>query len=368
MDKIPLVDLKSQYRSIQDEIRAAIEPVLANCNFILGQNVKEFEREFAEFCGATYALGVANGTEALMLALRACDVGDGDEVVIPANTFIATAEAVTSTGGQVVFADIDPDTYNIDVADLERKITPKTKAVIPVHLFGQTADMDPINEIAKKHGLRVIEDAAQAHGAEYKGRRAGNLGEVACFSFYPGKNLGAYGDSGAVVTNDPEIARRISMLRNHGRAEKHDHEMEGLNSRMDEIQGAVLRVKLKHLAEWNDARRKKAELYNRLLHDADVVVPATKNDVRHVYHLYVIRTKRRNELRSHLIENGISAGIHYPIPLHLTKAYRHLDYSEGDFPISEGHARQILSLPMCPEISDEQVDQVCSEIIAFLKN
>jgi dTDP-4-amino-4,6-dideoxygalactose transaminase len=366
MEKIPLVDLKSQYRSIQDEIRAAIEPVLADCNFILGQNVREFEREFAEFCGAEYALGVANGTEALMLALKACGVGDGDEVVIPANTFIATAEAVTSTGAQVVFADIDPDTYNIDVSDLERKLTPRTKALIPVHLFGQTADMDPINDIAKKHGLRVIEDAAQAHGAEYKGRRAGNLGEVACFSFYPGKNLGAYGDSGAVVTNDPEIARRIGMLRNHGRAEKHDHEMEGLNSRMDEIQGAVLRVKLKHLTEWNETRRRKADLYNRLLGDADVVVPSTKNDVRHVYHLYVIRTKRRNELRSHLIENGISAGIHYPTPLHLTKAYRHLNYSEGDFPISESHAKQILSLPMCPEISDEDVGRVCSEIIAFL--
>ncbi|MFH1314542.1 MAG: DegT/DnrJ/EryC1/StrS family aminotransferase [Candidatus Eisenbacteria bacterium] len=368
MDKIPLVDLKSQYRSIENEIRAAIEPVLADCNFILGRNVKEFEKEFAEFCGAKHALGVANGTEALTLALLACDVGDGDEVIVPANTFIATAEAVSSTRGQVVFAEIDPDTYNMDVSDLERRITPKTKAVIPVHLFGQTADMDPINELAAKHGLRVIEDAAQAHGAEYNGRRAGSLGEVACFSFYPGKNLGAYGDSGAVVTSDPEIARRIGMLRNHGRSEKHDHEMEGLNSRMDEIQGAVLRVKLRHLAEWNDTRRNRADLYNRLLSDADVVVPATKNHVRHVYHLYVIRTKKRDALRTHLIDSGISVGIHYPIPLHMTKAYRHLGYSEGDFPISEAHARQILSLPMCPETSDEQIERVCSEIITFLKN
>jgi dTDP-4-amino-4,6-dideoxygalactose transaminase len=332
----------------------------------LGQNVKAFEKEFAAFCGAKHALGVANGTEALMLALRACDVGEGDEVITAANTFIATAEAVTSTGAQVVFADVNPDTYNIEVSEIEHRITPKTKAIIPVHLYGQPADMDPINEIARKHGLRVIEDAAQAHGAEYNGRRAGNLGEVACFSFYPGKNLGAYGDSGAVVTNDPEIARKIGMLRNHGRAEKHEHQMEGLNSRMDEIQGAVLRVKLRHLSDWNDLRRTKAELYNRLLEDVDVTVPVAADNVQHVYHLYVIRTTKRNALRTHLGDNGISTGIHYPRPLHLQPAYRHLNHSEGDFPISEAYSRQILSLPMCPELSEEGIERVCSEIKVFL--
>jgi len=372
--EIPLVDLKAQYDSIKEEIQLAINNVLDKTMFIMGENVKSFEQEFADYCGAKYAVGVGNGTDALHLALRACGIGKGDEVITVPNTFIATTEAITMVGAKIVFVDINPKTYNIDANQIEEKITDKTKAILPVHLYGQPADMDAICEIAKKYNLKIIEDAAQAHGAIYnstiegqeQARRIGSIGDVGCFSFYPAKNLGAYGDAGIVVTNNQEMAEEVAMLRNHGRHQKYESEFEGTNSRLDELQAAILRVKLKYLDDWNECRGKHAEEYTALLNDVKgVSVPQTLNKTKPVYHLYVIRVKNRDELQSYLKAEGISTGIHYPIPLHLQNAYNYLGHGKGDFPITEKCADEILSLPMFPELAMEQIKRIVSVINKF---
>jgi len=365
--QIPLVDLKAQYRRVKDEIDAAVADVIEHTAFIGGEQVRSFEQEFAAFCSAGYAVGVANGTDALELALSACGVGQGDEVITVANTFAATAEAIVSCGARPVLVDCDPRTYNIDVGQLEARVTDRTKAVIPVHLYGQPADMDPILELARRRDLLVIEDAAQAHGARYKGRVVGSLGDVACFSFYPAKNLGAYGDAGAVVTSNAEIASRVALLHDHGAADKYCHEVVGRNSRLDAIQAAVLRVKLRHLTAWNAARRERAAWYNNLLRDLDVVTPYEPAWAEAVYHLYVIRIARRDDVREWLRDAGIATGIHYPVPIHLQPAFRYLGYKESDFPVAETCAREVLSLPMYAELTREQAERIAARLRGFLK-
>jgi dTDP-4-amino-4,6-dideoxygalactose transaminase len=362
---IPLVDLHAQYVPLRAEILAAIGGVLDGMQLFLGENVQGFEAEFAEYCGTRYAVGLGSGTEALHLALIACGMGPGDQVITVSHTFIATVEAIYLTGATPVLVDIDPETYTIDVSQIEEKITSNTKAIIPVHLYGQPADMDPILAIAEKHGLVVVEDACQAHGAEYKGKRTGSLGNVGCFSFYFSKNLGAYGEAGICVTNDPEIARHLRMLRDHGSEEKYYHSMMGVNARLDEIQAAILRVKLRRLDEWNDARRSSAYLYNELLIDSPVVTPNEVEYARHVYHLYVIRTSQRDKLQAYLRERGIATGIHYPVPIHLQTAWRRGNHQTESLPITERYAREILSLPMFPEMTAEQVTSVVNAINTF---
>ena len=364
---ISLVDLKRQYNSIKDEVNTKINEVLQNTYFILGENTEAFEEEFANYCGVKHAIGVASGSDALTLSLKALGIEEGDEVITVPNTFIATVDAISRNGAKPVFVDIDLETYNINVAKIEEKITDKTKAIIPVHLYGQPADMDAIIKIAKKkYDLKIIEDACQAHGAEYKGKKVGSLGEVGCFSFYPAKNLGAYGDGGMVVTNNEEIAERIKMLRNYGQSKKYYHDFMGYNSRLDEIQAAVLRVKLRYLDEWNDKRREYAKLYNELLKNVSgVETPIEKEFVKHVYHLYVIRCKNRDELQQYLSSKGVSTGIHYPIPVHLQKAYKHLEYKQGDFPITEKYSKEILSLPMFPELLEDEIKYVVNCIKKF---
>ena len=362
MMTIKFVDLKAQYLSIKDEFDAAIADVIDHTAFIGGEQVRLFEEEFAAFCGVKYALGVGNGTDALELALSACGIGRGDEVITVANTFAATVEAIVNQGAHPVLVGIDPRTYNIDVGKIEECITERTKAIIPVHLYGQPANMDPILEMARRHNLIVIEDAAQAHGAMYKGRVAGSMGDVACFSFYPGKNLGAYGDAGAVVTNNDEIASKIALLRNHGAVEKYVHKVVGRNSRLDGIQAAVLRVKLRHLREWNAARRERVGWYNELLSGLDVVTPNEPEWSEAVYHLYVIRVSQRDLVRQRLQEAGIETGIHYPIPLHLQPAFHYLGYKESDFETTEAYAGEILSLPMYAELTREQVEGIVGEL------
>jgi dTDP-4-amino-4,6-dideoxygalactose transaminase len=370
MSKIPLVDLRAQYESIKPEIDAAIQRTIDNTAFILGPEAKKFEDHFAEFCSVKHAIGLDSGTAALHLALLALGVGAGDEVITTTHTFIATSEAIVLTGARPVLVDIDPRTYNIDASKIEAAITPRTKAIIPVHLYGQPAEMDPILEVARTHNLRVIEDAAQAHGSAYRGRRIGSLGDVACFSFYPGKNLGAYGDAGALVTNDDELARKIRMLRDHGRTTKYEHEITGYGYRLDGIQGAVLDVKLKHLPEWNAARRAHADYYTELLANVDdsIVTPYEPAQVQAVYHLYVIRTRKRDELLQYLKEHDIEAGIHYPVPLHLQPVYKNLGYTKGAFPETEKAANEILSLPMYPELTHAQMERVVETMREFYKN
>ena len=363
---IPLVDLKVQYDSIKDEIDEAIQNVLNITSFIMGEELKRLEEEFALFCNTKYAIGVANGSDALILALRACGISKGDEIITVPHSFIATTEAITHVGGKIIFVDINPKTYTIDVSKIEEKISNKTRAIIPVHLYGQPADMDPIIELAKKYNLKVIEDAAQAHGAEYKEKKVGSIGDAGCFSFYPGKNLGAYGDAGMVVTNNEGIAEKIKLLRNHGRiTKKYEHEIEGYSSRLDNLQAAILRVKLRHLNNWNEIRRKNAKKYNELLNDIDgIFTPYEADYAKHVYHLYVIRTENRDKLREELRSKDIATGIHYPIPLHLQPAYRYLGFKYGDFPITEKASQEILSLPMFAELTDEQIE----EIVELIKN
>lgn len=363
--QVPFVDLAAQYRSIAPEIQEAINRVLRDADFILGREVSAFEQEFASFCEAQHAVGVDSGTSALELALRAYGIGPGDEVITAANTFIATALAISNAGATPVLVDVDPETDTISAASIEPAITARTKALIPVHLYGQPADMEPILELAKRHQLTVIEDACQAHGARYKGRRAGSLGHAAAFSFYPGKNLGAYGDGGIVVTNDKQVAEHLRMLRNYGQKEKYHHEFRGYNRRLDTLQAAVLRVKLKYLGKWNAARRRNASLYARLLAASSAVLPSEAAGVESVWHLYVIRTEHRDRLREHLTDAGISAGIHYPVPIHLQPAYRDLGYSAGAFPVTEAHAGRILSLPMYAELTSEQIGCVSQAICAF---
>ena len=365
--KIPLVDLKTQYLSIKTEIDEAIQRVIDNTAFIMGEEVKRFEEEFASYCNVKYAIGTSSGTTALHLALITCGVDKGDEVITVPNTFIATTEVISQCGAKVVFVDIDEKSYNLDVTKLESAITPKTKAILPVHLYGQPAHLTPIIDIAKKHNFKVIEDAAQAHGAEYKGQRVGGIGDVGCFSFYPAKNLGAFGDAGMLVTNNEEIAEKVDMLRNHGRFTKYEHLVEGYNYRLDALQAAILGTKLKHIDEWTDKRRYNADLYSELLQDVDVITPKEMDYVKHVYHLYVIRTTKRDELGDWLESNGVSTGIHYPIPLHLQKAYEYLGHRVGDFPVAERCANEILSLPMYPELREEQIEYIVKAIKGFTK-
>ncbi len=366
---LPLVDLKSQYLSIKNEIDGAIQTVLSQTDFIGGGSIRAFEKSFAEFSGIRHVVGVANGTDAIQLVLRACGIGAGDEVITAVNIFIATSEAVTAAGAKPVFVDNDPSTYTIDVTKIEEKVTPKTKAIIPIHLYGQPADMKPIMEIAERHRLIVIEDAAQAHGALYDGSKIGTIGKAATFSFYPGKNLGAYGDAGAVATNDEKLAEKVRMLANHGRLEKYEHQIEGYNSRLDTIQAAILSVKLRHLDEWIKRRQYHASHFDDLLHGhGNIITPAVRRKSAHVYHLYVVRVDNRDKIRGILKEKGIATGIHYPIPLHLQPAYRYLNHRAGDFPVAEKYAPQLLSIPLYPELTDAQVEYIAAVLIDACKN
>jgi dTDP-4-amino-4,6-dideoxygalactose transaminase len=364
---IPFVDLKSQYRDIQDEIDAAIADVLTRCEFVGGRPIETFEEAFAAYCCSKHCVGVGNGTDALSIALRTLRVGPGDEVITAANSFIATSEAITQAGARVIFVDINPQTFNIDIHKIEEKITPRTKAIIPVHLYGQPADMDPILELASKNNLKVIEDAAQAHGARYKGHRVGTLGDMGCFSFYPGKNLGAYGDGGAIVTNDVELANSARMIANHGRIDKYDHACEGVNSRLDGLQAAILDVKLKHLPAWTKRRREIAYQYNELLRDAGLATPVELDGVESVYHLYVVRinTDLRSKLQSYLTAKGIHTGIHYPIALPNLKAYAYLNHRENEFPEATKASKEILSLPIFPELEEAQIKYIVECIKEF---
>jgi dTDP-4-amino-4,6-dideoxygalactose transaminase len=364
--QVPFVDLGAQYRSIASEVNEATARIMREADFILGKEVGLFEEEFAAFCEAKYAIGVDSGTSALELALRACDIGAGDEVITAANSFIATALAISHAGAKPVLVDVDPYTYTIDVAEIERAITPRTKAIIPIHLYGHPAHMEPIQHLAERHNLLVIEDACQAHGARYRGKRVGSLGHAAAFSFYPGKNLGAYGDGGMVVTNDQNVAKRLQMLRNYGQKEKYYHLIRGYNRRLDTLQAAVLRIKLKYLEKWNAARQCNATLYRELLEGSSVSIPVEASGAESVWHLYVIRTDRRDALMEYLVHRGISPGIHYPTPIHLQPAYLDLGYKRGDFPITEKYSQRILSLPMYAELSDEQISRVASTICEFL--
>jgi dTDP-4-amino-4,6-dideoxygalactose transaminase len=363
---VPFLDLKAQYAAIKDEIHAAVGEVMENTAFAGGPFVARFEQAFARFCGCKHAIGVGNGTDALWLSLLSLGIGPGDEIITVPDTFIATAEAITSCGAKPVFVDVEEGTFNLNPALLEAAITPRTKAVIPVHLFGQTADMDPILSIARAHGLHVVEDACQAHGAQYKGRNAGAMGDTGCFSFYPGKNLGAYGEAGAVVTSNDAIAEKIRIFRDHGQAKKYHHDVIGWNARMDGIQGAVLTVKLKYLADWNESRRAHAREYTRLLFPVEgILLPREADYARHVFHIYAIRIKQRDRLMAYLSERGVSCGIHYPVPIHLQKAYRGLGLAEGSFPVAERCAAEFLSLPMYPELTSEQIHRVADEIKGF---
>ncbi|HUQ31829.1 MAG TPA: DegT/DnrJ/EryC1/StrS family aminotransferase [Pyrinomonadaceae bacterium] len=359
---VPFVDLRRQYLSIKEEIDVAIARVLAETSFVLGREVEAFEASFAEYTGARFCVGLNSGTAAIQLAVMACGLKAGDEVILPANTFFATAEGVSTAGATPVFVDPDPISYNIDVSKIEAAITPRTRAVMPVHLYGQAADMDAILEIAKRHGLLVIEDAAQAHGSLYKGRRVGALGAAGCFSFYPGKNLGAYGEGGAVVTNDAEIARQVRLLRDHGSMRKYHHEIIGYNFRLEGIQGAVLNVKLKLLDKWNELRREHAARYGELLRESNLMLPHEIAYARHVYHLYVVQAEARDGLQRTLSASGVQTGIHYPIPIHLQPAYSFLGHKRGDFPEAERQAGRVLSLPMFPELTDEELVRVAEAI------
>jgi dTDP-4-amino-4,6-dideoxygalactose transaminase len=356
--KVQFVDLRAQYQSIKDEVDQAIGQVVASAAYI---NSRSFEKEFADYIGTTHCVGVGNGTDALVMAMKALGLAPGDEVITAANTFIATAEGISWSGATPVFVDCDPVSYNIDPAAIEAAITPRTKAVVPVHLYGQPADMEPILAIAGKHDLTVIEDAAQAHGAIYEGRRVGTFGQAACYSFYPGKNLGAYGDGGAVVTTDEKLAQQIRKLGDHGSDVKYQHDFVGMNSRLDGIQGAVLGVKLRHLDRWTDRRIEVAARYNEGLADV-CVVPQTRANVRHVFHLYVIQVENRDELMTHLNEKGIGCGIHYPVPLPATPAYQSLGYSPDQYPVAHAIAPKLVSLPMHGDLTYEMVDYVIDEV------
>jgi len=364
---IAFVDLKAQYANIKKEIDAVVVDVMSKSAFVGGPFVASFEESFADFCNVRYCVGVGNGTDALYIALKALGIGEGDEVITAANSFIATSEAITLTGAKVVFVDNNPKTYNIDIEKIEPKITSKTKAIIPVHLYGQPADMDPILELARKCNLKVVEDAAQAHGALYNERRIGSIGDVACFSFYPGKNLGAYGDGGAIVTNNEGLAVDARMFANHGRVEKYDHEIEGINSRLDGLQAAILGVKLKHLEKWTENRRQNAYLYNEYLRNADVITPVEIENVKAVYHLYIVRVKAelRQKLQDYLKENGIATGIHYPIALPYLNAYAYLNHRKDEFPEALKASGEIVSLPMFPELTEEKIKYVADKIIEF---
>jgi dTDP-4-amino-4,6-dideoxygalactose transaminase len=359
---IPLVDLKAQYQDVKVEVDSAVAAVLESGNFILGPEVKAFETEFGAYCDTPYAVGVNSGTSALHLALLAAGVGEGDEVITTAFTFVATVAAIEYTGARAVLVDVDPMTLTIDPTWIESVITTRTKAILPVHLYGHPADMDPILSIARAHGLVVVEDAAQAHGAEYKHRRVGSIGDLGCFSFYPGKNLGAAGDGGAVTTANEEYARSLRMLRDWGAEKKYHHVLKGFNFRLDALQAAILRVKLRRLETWTELRRRHARMYASLLSETPVRLPHESLESRHVYHIYSVRTHERDRVLSELVAAGIQAGIHYPIPVHLQPAYANLGYRRGDFPASERAADEELSLPMYPELTTANLEKVASTL------
>ncbi len=360
--KVPYLDLKAQYQSIKPEIDAAIARVLDSCQFVLGSEVAQFEKNFAAFCGTSECIALNSGTSALHLALLAAGVGPGDEVITVPFTFVASVAAVLYTGARPVLVDIDPRSFTMDPGAVESAISPRTKAILPVHLYGQPADMDPIMEIARRHRLIVIEDAAQAHGAKYKGRPVGSIGDMACFSFYPGKNLGAYGEGGAVTTSNPAYAHTVRMLRDWGQDRKYHHVLHGYNYRMEGFQGAVLGVKLHYLEQWTESRRNIAQQYNKLLSQSDVETPKEMSWARHVYHVYTVRSHDRDRLQSVLAAEGIQTGIHYPVPAHLQPAYADLGYGPGAFPHAEAAARQVLSLPLYPELSSDALTYVASAV------
>jgi dTDP-4-amino-4,6-dideoxygalactose transaminase len=364
--QIPFMDLKSQYVSLKTEIDSAVAQVISDGDFTLGYAVKDFERSFADYCGATYAVGVGSGTDALHFALLACDVEPGDEVITVPNTFIATVEAIKMCGARPVLVDVDRDTFLIDPGLLERAITSRTKAIVPVHLYGQPVDVKPILELCDDYGIKVVEDACQAHGAMVDGVKAGALGSAGCFSFYPTKNLGAIGDGGMVVTNDSEIKERVERFRNHGESGKHNHVVSGFCSRLHNIQAAVLNIKLTHLDDWNDARRKIAKVYDDFFINSPVEQPYVKSDRHHVYHLYVVKVERREQLQGHLKKRGIDTAIHYPVPVHLQPAFSYLGYKKSSFPIAESIAGKILSLPMYPSLTEEAAGALAYELLDFV--
>lgn len=362
---IPFIDFSEQYRLTKDEIHEGLEKVFQKGDYILGQAAKDFEAKFANYCGVKYGIGVNSGTDALYLAIASLDIKEGDEVILPTFTFIATALCVSYAGATPVFVDVENDTYNIDPKAFEKAITKKTKAVIPVHLYGQSANMSEIVTIARKHGIKIIEDSAQAHGATYKGKRIGSLGDVACFSFYPTKSLGAFGDAGMIVTDDPAINQKALMLRDYGRQGRYEHKIKGYNSRLDTVQAVVLLAKLKHLDQWNAMRAEKAAYYDRVLKGLNgVTTPKVQSDRTHVYQTYAVRVKasRRDAIMESLKAKGVSSLIHYPIPLHLQEAYKELNGKRGDFPVAEALADEVLSLPMFPHITNQQIDAVCQAL------
>ena len=362
--EVPFLDLVRQHAPLKCEILTAWSAILDRAGFIGGNPVVQFEDAFAKACGAPHALAVSNGTDALFLIFRALQLGPTDEIIVPVNTFIATAEAISAAGGKVAFADVLPDTYLLDPVAVERAITPNTRGIVAVHLYGQMADMDVLQDIADRHGLWIVEDAAQAHLAEYKGRRAGSIGIAAGFSFYPGKNLGACGDAGAVTTSNDAIADCVRLLRDHGSERKYVHKIEGFNMRCDALQAEALRVKLRHLDEWNGARRRVAAMYvERLQHAEDIVVPAVSADCLPVWHLFVVLVPERDLVQAAMKDRGVHTGLHYPIPLHLQEAYAHLELGEGTFPVAESCARRLLSLPMYPDLTEAQIDHVCESLV-----
>lgn len=367
MKNIPLVDLKVQYQNIKSEVNSAIKGVLESTHYILGEEVKRFEKKFAKFTDSKYAVGVSSGLSALELGMRALGIGPDDEVITPVNSFIASSSAISFTGAKPVLVDCEETSFNIDPKKIEEKITTKTKAIMPVHLYGRPAGIDQILKIAKKYKLYILEDACQAHGAKYKGKKVGSIGTFGAFSFYPGKNLGAYGDGGIITTNDEKLTQAVRSMRNYGQAKKYHHEFLAWNSRLDTIQATVLLVKLKYLNTWNKARLKNAYIYNKLLKGLPVITPEISEDSTHVFHLYIIRTTKRDQLADYLNKNGISTGLHYPIPIHLQEAYKTLGYSKGDFPVAEKMASEILSLPMFPELKESEIEYITEHIKKYFK-
>lgn len=365
---VPFVDLRTQYMALRAEINDAVDALFTSTNFVLGPAVEAFEKEFASYVTTEHAMGVNSGTSALHLALLAAGVRRGDEVITTPFTFIATASAIDYIGATPVFVDVDPVNLTIDPQRIEAAITERTKAILPVHIHGNVADMDPIMEIARRHGLAVVEDAAQAHGAEYKGRRAGSIGDLGCFSFYPGKNLGAYGEGGAVTTDDPDLAAEVRLLRDWGATRRYHHERKGFNYRLEGVQGAILSVKMPHIEAWTEARRTAAARYDRLLGERGIAVPVVPDAHRSVYHVYAIRHRERDALQAALTERGIGSGIHYPIPVHLQGAFSELGHQVGDFPITEAISSETVSLPMFPEITPEQQDEVVDAVCRFVSS
>lgn len=373
---VPFLDLQRQYSRIEEEILPVTEGVYQKSRFILGEEVATFEKEFAQYCGVRYGVGVASGTDALCLALKACDIGKGDAVITVANSFIATALAISFTGATPLFVDIDPETYTMDPNALERlcrsrevkRRTGRIKAILPVHLYGHPAEMDAIMDVADRYGLIVIEDVCQAHGALYRGKRVGSFGTLGCFSFYPTKNLGGYGDGGMIVTDQKDVYENLLLLRCYGEEKKYYHVIKGTNSRLDELQAAILRVKLKYLDQWNNERRERARSYSKMFEEIGITCPVEKEDARHVYHLYVIRTAQRDALQSFLHHKGIGTLIHYPLPIHLQEAYGELPYREGDLPEAEGACREVLSLPCFPEITEREIEEVAGAVRGFFES